>query len=1230
MKKRTVKSIKEWKITGILFVCAIWCFAAKGYGQTDASLKVQFTFNNFTPGTDQVMDDCGHYTATLENGAGIQQIGNFSVLSLGSANGYLDLGKEMGAVIGSLEDFTAATYIYIDETVDLNPNGNFIWSFSNSNDVAAVPNGQMFLSAKTTRYAITQTNWTGETMLDYGIPFPKGLWKHVTYTQSGSTGTIYIDGVAVKTGTVTKQPGILGETAYNYIGRSPYIVDAYLLKTMIYDFRIYDRALSAAEVLVLNDSLNVLNQDIITDILTEAKEALVLDNPDEVISDLTLPKSAQPGIEISWVSSVESAITSTGSVTRPPIGSNPVAVQLTATLAKAGQMVTKAFFVTVLPYYDDRASVERDSTRLTLSGELNNLRTDIALPLQGSEGSAIAWISDRTDFLTDTGQLLQLSAKGSGQVKVLLTATITKGSESAIKVFEIYIAEDEAYAAYLFAYFTGNSGNQEAIRFGLSSDGFNYRALNNNAPILSSAEISMTGGVRDPHILRGVDGQSYYMVVTDMVSANGWNSNHGIVLLKSTDLVNWTSSPVDIKARFPEFSTIDRAWAPQTIYDPAQGRYMVYFSLHNPGGRDIIHYAYANEDFTDLASTPAQLYSDPNNSSCIDADIIVKNGKYYLFHKNETGGGIYVAISDHLTGGYELVGQPVDQTTSAVEGSCVFRLINSGTYVLMYDEYTSGTYQFTTGTDLLNFSVVGDVSMNFSPRHGTVMPVTRAETDSLARKWGKILDLTILSSKSDRVKRNNIVVDQLHKTVYLPVRNGTDLNAFDPELTVMPGVTVTPDAAQDFTQGPVLYTVTIEGVGSEIFEVTAHLDHNPLLDGYYADPEVLHSKKTGKYYIYPTSDGFTGWSGTYFKVFSSDNLTDWQDEGVILDLPADVSWASTNAWAPTILEKMIGGEYKYFYYFCAAQKIGVAVADDPTGPFVDSGQPLIASAPSGAGGQQIDPDVFDDPASGKTYLYWGNGYMARAELNPDMVSINTGTVKVMTPNSTYREGTEVFFRNGKYYFLWSENDTRSADYRVRYATSDSPEGKLTIPANNLVIAKDNERRIYGTGHNCVLYVPDSSKWFIIYHRFTRPDGIRMGSAAGYNREVCIDELQFNEDGAIMQVRPSIEGFGSDVVEPAGVAPENKNDLPAEMGLYPNYPNPFNPTTMIRYTMPEKSHISLKVYDLLGREVKTLIDGTENAGNFCVLFDGSHLSSGLYFYQLRSANFIKTEKMMLLK
>ncbi len=297
--------------------------------------------------------------------------------------------------------------------------------------------------------------------------------------------------------------------------------------------------------------------------------------------------------------------------------------------------------------------------------------------------------------------------------------------------------------------------------------------------------------------------------------------------------------------------------------------------------------------------------------------------------------------------------------------------------------------------------------------------------------------------------------------------------------------------------------------------------HNPVLKGLYADPDILYAQKTGKFYIYPTSDGFSGWSGTYFKAFSSSDLVNWKDEGVILDLEKDVSWAKRNAWAPCIIEKKVNGQYKYFYYFTAAQKIGVAVADNPTGPFKDSGKPLVDALPAGVrGGQQIDPDVFADPQTGKCYLYWGNGYMAGAELSEDMLSLVPGTTKLLTPDKTFREGTHVLYRNGQYYFMWSEDDTRSVNYKVRYGTATSPLGSITVPATNLVIAKDTTAGIYATGHNSTIQIPGKDEWYIVYHRFQYSDGILMRDAAGYNREVCIDRLLFNKDGSIIPTVPT--------------------------------------------------------------------------------------------------------------
>ncbi len=694
--------------------------------------------------------------------------------------------------------------------------------------------------------------------------------------------------------------------------------------------------------------------------------------------------------------------------------------------------------------------------------------------------------------------------------------------------------------AYLFAYFIGNGPGEEAIRYAVSTDGYNYRALNNNQPILDSKKISTSGGVRDPHILRGADGKTFYMVATDLyVPEQGWN-NYAMILMKSTDLINWETSVINIPETYPdEFANVDRVWAPQTIYDEATGKYMVYFSMKDKGAHpDIIYYAYANKDFTGLEAAPEQLYYPPVKShtkACIDGDIIPFNGKYYLFHKAEDGDpGIKLAISDKLTEGYQLVSDKrVDCQTVPVEGSGIFKLNNSDDYILMYDMYTSGRYQFTKSSDLRNFSVIDqEVSMNFHPRHGTVMPITMEELKRVIDKWGT-MDDPLVDVTSPELKKLDVDFNNEARTVYLPVKNGVDLTVFDPQFKCIPGFSVKPEGPQDFTKGAVDYTITLDGKSDVVYKVTASNDHNPALDGFYADPQVLYSNKTGKYYIYPTSDGFTGWSGYYFKVFSSDNLVDWKDEGKILDMKAgDVAWADGSAWAPTIVEKKVGDDYKYYYYFSGnyvaggGKQIGVAVADDPTGPFVAEKEPMIKESPEGWG-QQIDPCAFIDPVSGKSYIYWGNGYLAAAELNDDMVSVKSKSIKVLTPkggtNDDYgfREGVYVIYRDGTYYFMWSVDDTGSPNYHVAYGTAKSPMGPIKVAKNPIVILQDAANGIYGTGHHSVVQVPGKDEWYIVYHRINAK---HLHDGPGYHREVCIDKLEFNEDGTIKQVMPTVKGI----------------------------------------------------------------------------------------------------------
>ena len=283
--------------------------------------------------------------------------------------------------------------------------------------------------------------------------------------------------------------------------------------------------------------------------------------------------------------------------------------------------------------------------------------------------------------------------------------------------------------------------------------------------------------------------------------------------------------------------------------------------------------------------------------------------------------------------------------------------------------------------------------------------------------------------------------------------------------------------------------------------ITVGTVKNPVLKGYWADPQV--AMFNSKFYIYPTTDGIANWGATVFHAFSSTDLATWKDEGTILDL-ANVSWGKTNAWAPGITVK----NGTYYFYFCDAKQIGVATSTSPTGPFKDIlGKPLVTAGQYG--GQSIDPYVFDDD-NGRSYLFFGNGNANGAELNADMVSFKTAP-KTIALNG-FREGSVVFKRNGKYYFMYSVSGTDYPDYHVAYAMSDAPLGPYT--GGTTVLQSNTSLGIQSTGHNSVLALPNGD-YYIVYHRWAIPGG------DGNHRETCIDKMKFNADGTIAPVVPTL-------------------------------------------------------------------------------------------------------------
>lgn len=280
----------------------------------------------------------------------------------------------------------------------------------------------------------------------------------------------------------------------------------------------------------------------------------------------------------------------------------------------------------------------------------------------------------------------------------------------------------------------------------------------------------------------------------------------------------------------------------------------------------------------------------------------------------------------------------------------------------------------------------------------------------------------------------------------------------------------------------------------------------PSLPGAHADPHIACFD--GTYYIYPTTDGIEGWGSSSFSCWSSPDLIHWKNQGVILDFQKDLSWVDKRAWAPCIATK----KGKYYFYFSAAQQIGVAVSGAPTGPFQDPlGGPLVARGAYQC--QTIDPMVFVDD-DGAAYLYFGQGNCNVVKLNEDMISFAPDQVKRITPKG-YNEGAFMLKRQGRYYLMWSSHDTRDPRYCVNYAVGPSPMGPFTAAQNNPILKQRGI--VKAAGHHSVVQVPGQDQWYIAYHRFQIPNG------NGYNREVCISPMRFDNRASIVSV---------DVSEPA--------------------------------------------------------------------------------------------------
>lgn len=252
---------------------------------------------------------------------------------------------------------------------------------------------------------------------------------------------------------------------------------------------------------------------------------------------------------------------------------------------------------------------------------------------------------------------------------------------------------------------------------------------------------------------------------------------------------------------------------------------------------------------------------------------------------------------------------------------------------------------------------------------------------------------------------------------------------------------------------------------------------NPVQAG-CADPVVL--RKDGKYYAYTTYSPDFPRMPRGIRLYTSANLVDWKDEGFVLK--NEDSWGDSRFWAPDIVEK----DGTYFLYYAADERMCVATAKSPMGPFKQAKEePMLPES------IRIDGHVFEDD-DGQRYFYYvtfgaGNEIWG-GKLNDDMVSVDPSSLKLMVkPDRAWErhqapvtEGAEMLKHKGTYYLTYSGSHFENPNYAVGYATSNSPLGPWKKHELNPVM-KSTEYA-HGTAHHCFTESPDGKEIFIVYHR----------------------------------------------------------------------------------------------------------------------------------------------------
>ena len=304
---------------------------------------------------------------------------------------------------------------------------------------------------------------------------------------------------------------------------------------------------------------------------------------------------------------------------------------------------------------------------------------------------------------------------------------------------------------YLLVYF---KDKDQSAYMAISPDGYTFTDINGGQPVFVGSQLAEQKGVRDPHITRGPDG-AFYLAMTDLhifgkragfrdteferpAEKYGWGNNRAIVLMKSFDLIHWTHSDFCVDKAFPELGDIDCSWAPETVYDPAMKKMMVYFTIRYNNKECHLYYSYADDNFTKLETKPERI----TEIDGLDGDITKVGNKFQLFYVSNAR--VLHSFSDQINQGYKTDTTKINPDKVSTEAPNLFKRLGTNTYVLMYDVYGarpnnmgfSETIDFVTYQNIGRFNEGVMKTTNFErPKHGAVTYLTKKELKAIAEHW---------------------------------------------------------------------------------------------------------------------------------------------------------------------------------------------------------------------------------------------------------------------------------------------------------------------------------------------------------------------------------------------------------------------------------------------------------------------------------------------------------------